>query len=155
MPGSHQKHAGKTKMNVLRLLGMLSAIAFFTIASRAETPTENQKKATAEAILIKGIDGRVNQKCGTSIKASFNWDGVPMSKLLMAGWSTRSLIEGIRKVCGEAVGREAVKEQIKSVVCAFGKPRALSLKDGVLIYKIDFDSVNDGEFVYEWLENRL
>jgi hypothetical protein len=159
MPGSHQENAGKTAMNVLKSLGILAAVIFFTIAPHAETPEETQKKAAAEAKLIKETDGRVNQKCGTSIKASFNWDSVPMSELFskygIAGQCTSGAIEGIRQVCGEAVGREAVKEQIKSIVCAFGKPRALSLKDGILTYKIDFDSVNDREFVYEWLENRL
>ena len=37
----------------------------------------------------------------------------------------------------------------------FGAERSISLKDGALDYKINFTSVNDDDFVFEFLQNNL
>ena len=44
--------------------------------------------------------------------------------------------------------------QIKSVVCGFAGERSVS-RNGVLNYKIDFKSFNDGITVFEYLQNNL
>jgi hypothetical protein len=39
--------------------------------------------------------------------------------------------------------------------CGFGPARSIALKDGALDYKINFDSANDSDYVYEFLQNNL
>ena len=59
-------------------------------------------------------------------------------------------------MCGDQIGRDAVKKRIKSVTCGFAKARTIDLNDaGTLDYKINFSSVNDTDFVYEFLQNKL
>jgi hypothetical protein len=67
-------------------------------------------------------------------------------------------LEGIGRVCGDAAGRNAVREvreQIATVICAFAPQRSAMLKDRVLRYSIDFKSYNDGLTVLEYLQNNL
>ena len=59
------------------------------------------------------------------------------------------------RVCADAAGKGAVKTQIKSVVCGFAGERSVSPRNGVLDYKIDFKSFNDGTTVFEYLQNNL
>ncbi len=77
-----------------------------------------------------------------------------LSAYSASAWCEAAL-EGIRRVCSDAPGKEAVKEQIKSLTCGFGPERSISLKDGVVDYKISFKSSNDADFVFEALENAL
>jgi len=41
------------------------------------------------------------------------------------------------------------------MTCGFGRERTISLKEGSLDYTINFDSVNDADFVYAYLVNNL
>ena len=64
-------------------------------------------------------------------------------------------LAGTARVCADAAGKGGVKTQIKSVVCGFAGERSVSLRNGVLDYKIDFKSFNDGIKVFEYLQNNL
>jgi hypothetical protein len=61
----------------------------------------------------------------------------------------------MRRVCGNAMGKDAVKEKIRSVTCGFGSERSITLKDGTIDYKIQFRSANDADYVFEYLQNNL
>ena len=41
------------------------------------------------------------------------------------------------------------------MTCGFGGERSISLKDGSLAYTINFNSANDADFVYAYLQNNL
>jgi hypothetical protein len=41
------------------------------------------------------------------------------------------------------------------MICEFGAERTITLKDGLLIYKINFNSANDFDFVYDYLQHNL
>ena len=77
---------------------------------------------------------------------------------LIAGGSVRAenqcdrALVGHARVRADAAGKGAVK---KSVVCGFAGERSVSLRNGVLDYKIDFKSFNDGITVFEYLRNNL
>jgi hypothetical protein len=53
------------------------------------------------------------------------------------------------------MGRKAVVTKIKSMSCGFGPACSLALKDGAPDDKINFDSSNDSDYVYEFLQNNL
>ncbi|HKD24585.1 MAG TPA: hypothetical protein VKC66_01525 [Xanthobacteraceae bacterium] len=67
----------------------------------------------------------------------------------------RSGIGRIGRVCVDAAGRNAVKEQVATVICGFAAQRSAVLKDRVLRYKIDFKSYNDALTVLEFMQNNL
>jgi hypothetical protein len=53
------------------------------------------------------------------------------------------------------MGKDAVKQKIKTVTCSFGSERAVTLKDGVVDYKISFPSSNVTSYVHEFMQNNL
>ena len=77
-----------------------------------------------------------------------------LSRFSASGYCDAAL-EGIRRVCEDALGKDAVKQKIKSMTCGFGGERAISLKDGSLAYTINFNSTNNADFVYAYLQNNL
>ncbi len=55
----------------------------------------------------------------------------------------------------QVAGTDAVKAKIKRITCGFGAKRTIALKNGALDDKINFSSVNDYDFVIEYLRNNL
>jgi hypothetical protein len=109
-----------------------------------------------EAALAKIVE-RTNKKCGSGFSAKFDWTGIPagaLNEFSAAGYCEAAL-EGIQRVCEETLGKDAVKQKIKSMTCGFGSERAISLRDGSLAYTINFNSANDADFVYAYLQNSL
>jgi hypothetical protein len=86
-----------------------------------------------------------------------DWAGAPVDKL--EAYSSEGYCDAaqssIRRVCGDDMGKKAVGAKIKSMSCGFGPARSIALKDGALDYKINFDSANDSDCVYEFLQNNL
>jgi hypothetical protein len=145
-------------MKTLGWIGTLAAgVALIAAAAQAQsTKTPEQRRAHEAARLSEHVIP-TNRECGTSMTAAFDWTGVNEEELLTQsanGWC-ESALEGIRRVCGDDAGKDAVKEQIKSLTCGFGPERRISLKDGTVNFTISFKSTNDTDFVFESLENAL
>jgi hypothetical protein len=66
-----------------------------------------------------------------------------------------SALSAVRDICNEVAGTDAVKAKIKRITCGFGAKRTIALKNGALDDKINFSSVNDYDFVIEYLRNNL
>jgi hypothetical protein len=125
------------------------------VAAAAATG-EEQIRPEQEAALAKDVE-RTNKKCGSGFTVKFDWTGLSPGALKgfsAAGYCDAAL-EGIRRVCEDALGKDAVKQKIKSMTCGFGGERSISLKDGLLTYTINFNSTNDADFVYAYLQTNL
>jgi len=144
----NQMEAGEpTKFHDLRWTEEVAAAA----ATR-----EKQIQPEQEAALAKNAE-HTNKKCGSGFIVKFDWTGLPagaLKEFSAAGYCDAAL-EGIRRVCEEALGKDTVKQKIKSMTCGFGGERSISLKDGSLAYTINFNSANDADFVYAYLQNNL
>jgi hypothetical protein len=122
----------------------------------AATTKEKQIQPEQEAELAKNVE-RTNKECGSGFTVKFDWTGIPagaLKEFSAAGYCDAAL-EGIRRVCEDALGKDAVKQKIKSMTCGFGGERSISLKDGSLGYTINFNSSNDADFAYAYLQNNL
>jgi hypothetical protein len=139
------------RIATIAALGVLSPAA-----ASSEPMTLRERMASQEARLIRDA-GSTNKVCEASLEVKFDWEGVKEDDLLKysAEGYCDAALEGIRQVCADPAGKDAVKEKIKSVTCGFGHSREISLKDGAVSYKINFNSTNDAAFVYEALENAL
>ena len=134
---------------------MLIALLAAT-GTQAQSLKEKQIQARQEAELAKDVE-YTNKTCGSELAVRFDWSAVPagaLEKFSAEGYCDAAL-EGIRRVCTDALGKTAVKQRIKNMTCGFGRERAISLKDGSLDYIINFDSVNDADFVYAYLTSNL
>ena len=122
----------------------------------AEAIKEKRIQPEQEAALAKNVE-RTNKKCGSGFTAKFDWSGLPsgaLKEFSAAGYCGAAL-DGIERVCDDALGKDAVKQKIKSMTCRFGGERAISLKDGSLGYTINFNSSNDADFVNAYLQSNL
>jgi hypothetical protein len=132
------------------------AAVLAALTAHAQPKTPEQERARDEATLT-GLANGANRECGSSIAVKFDWSGLEPDMAgnnSPTGWCSAAL-DGIRNVCADAPGKEAVREKIKSLTCGFAPERSVTLKDGALDYKISFKSVNDADFVFETLENAL
>jgi len=125
------------------------------VAAAAAT-REKQIQPEQEAALATNVE-HTNKKCGSALSVKFDWSGLPagaLKEFSAAGYCDAAL-EGIRRVCDDALGKDAVKQKIKSMTCSFGGERSILLKDGSLAYTINFNSSNDADFVYAYLQSNL
>jgi hypothetical protein len=99
-----------------------------------------------------------NKICDTNLTARLDWSDVSTADTIMwdlEGYCNSGALGGIRQVCTDKVGKDAVKMRIKRVTCGFAAQRAISLDDdGTLSYKTNFHSA-DVDFVFEYLQNHL
>jgi hypothetical protein len=98
-----------------------------------------------------------NHACGSNFSVKFDWTAAPnadLERYSAEGYCDNAL-SAVRRICNDVAGRDAVKQRIKRMTCGFGGNRTIALKDGALDYKINFSSVNDYDFVVEYLRNNL
>ncbi|HKD29081.1 MAG TPA: DUF4908 domain-containing protein [Xanthobacteraceae bacterium] len=116
-----------------------------------------QLEVHGEERLIEHADS-TNKICDTNLAARLDWSDVSTADIIkwdLAGYCNSSALGGIRQVCADKVGKDAVKMRIKRVTCGFAAQRAISLDDGgTLTYKTNFHSA-DVDFVFEYLQNHL
>ena len=68
-----------------------------------------------------------------------------------------AVLDGVRGVCRDDIGKKAVKDSIKSIQCGFGKAADLAVdkKSGALNYTTAKDASNQADFVKKTLEKKL
>jgi hypothetical protein len=101
----------------------------------------------------------LNKKCDAKITVKFDWSKPPKPEertTYSAYGYCEAVLDAMRRVCESSqAGKGAVKEKIKSVTCGFGPQREIALKKGAIEYKIQYESANDADFVFEYLQNHL
>lgn len=137
----------------LALVGLtiLSSVAFAQSLKDKEYFADQEKYLTGEA-------ATTNERCGNSLTAKFDWSKPPTPedrKTYSAYGYCGVALEAVRRVCDSQVGKEAVKQKIKSLTCRFGAQRTVVLKDGAIEYEVNFNSSNDADYVFEYLQNNL
>jgi hypothetical protein len=144
----------------MRIYCGLAAILIAIGATHAGAQSLKDKRyfAEQEAALAKEA-AFTSAKCETAVTAKFDWSSPPKAedrKVYSASGYCGPVLEAMRRICeGSQVGKDAIKEKIKSVTCGFGAERTVALKDGAVSYQIDFKSSNDADHVFEYLQNNL
>jgi hypothetical protein len=145
---------------MMKLYAGLIAVLLVGGAADAYSQSLKDKQyfADQEQYLAKEVP-YANDKCDTSFTVKFDWS-VPPAPAERTTYSAygycQAALDGMRRVCESAqAAKDAVKQKIKSVTCGFGPQRSIALKDGAIDYKINFNSSNDVDFVFEYLQNNL
>ncbi|MEJ2117807.1 MAG: hypothetical protein P8Y36_07855 [Alphaproteobacteria bacterium] len=125
-------------------------------SANAQSLKVRKGMAEQEKMLVEHVES-LNKSCGTTIAVKFDWKDAPAADLekYSASLFCDAALSGIRRTCANQIGKDAVKQKVKSVTCGFGPKRAISLKDGLVDYKINFSTSNDTDFVYEFMQNNL
>ena len=99
---------------------------------------------------------RTKQLCGADINASIDWRGMT-AEMIKGGdvLHCEHALDVIERICQDRPGQDAVRAQIKSVVCGYDAKRSIMLKDGTLEFKSDFTSGDDVGVILAYLQNNL
>lgn len=144
-------------MKLVRLIGLAALLTTVgAVGVYAESSDVEVREKKQEIELIDNAK-QTTAECGVDIPIKFDWANVPADRILSSSAASYcdNMLYSVRRICGDAAGKAAVKEKVKSISCGFGPERSMSLKDGKLDYKIQFDSSNDADFAYEFLQNNL
>ena len=137
--------------------GALVALTIISSVAVAQTLKDKEYFAEQE----KHLAGEVtftNERCGNALTAKFDWSKPPAPedrKIYSAYGYCSAALEAMRRVCESKAGKEAVQQKIKSLTCRFGPQRTAVLKDGAIDYEVNFNSSNDADYVFEYLQNNL
>jgi hypothetical protein len=132
-------------------LTIVSSVAAAQSLKDKEYFAEQEKYLAEEVTLTSG-------RCGNALTAKFDWSKPPSPedrKTYSAYGYCGAALEAMRRVCESKAGKEAVQQKIKSMTCHFGSQRTVALKDSVVDYEVNFNSSNDADYVFEFLQNNL
>jgi hypothetical protein len=133
------------------------ALSIFSSVAFAQSLKDKEYFADQEKYLAGEVTS-TNERCGNSLTAKFDWLKPPAPedrKTYSAYGYCGAALEAMRRVCDSQAGKEAVKQKIKGLTCSFGPQRTVVLKDGTIDYEVNFNSSNDADYVFEYLQNNL
>jgi hypothetical protein len=144
-------------MKLMRYVGVSLILAAVAVVSAdAQSLKVRQRMLDQEKELLH--DARsTNKECDANFDIKFDWAGAPEDKISEFSEEAYcdAALTAIRRICGDDLGKKAVKEKVKTVTCGFGSARTIGLKDGALDYKMSYPSTNDSDYVYAFLQNNL
>jgi hypothetical protein len=133
------------------------ALSILSSVALAQSLKDKEYFADQEKYLAGEVTS-TNERCGNSLTAKFDWSKPPAPedrKTYSAYGYCGVALEAMRRVCDSQAGKEAVKQKIKSLTCSFGPQRTVALKDGTIDYEVNFNSSNDVDYLFEYLQNNL
>lgn len=111
-----------------------------------------QEKKLAEVVK------RINQACGTSITVKLDWSKVTdelLKSYSIYGYCENNL-DGLRRMCGKDLGKQAVSARVKSVVCRFGTDKhKVRVKGSTVEFDMNKDKGNQTDYATAVLENEI
>ena len=146
----------------MRKVSVMSAAviaALIGLGASAQSLKVRQYAAEQDAALQVDELAPTNTACQSKITASIDWSKYSesaMGKYSASGYCATAL-SGIRQICDNKLGLEAVQQKIQRLTCAFGPPggRTVALKDGTLSFTVDWEAANNEDYVREYLLNAL
>ncbi|OAT51094.1 hypothetical protein M997_0159 [Proteus hauseri ATCC 700826] len=100
----------------------------------------------------------VNKSCNANINVAFDWAAFTADDLKTTGVDgyCNEGLTGVIHVCESSkAAQETVKEKIQNITCTKATPRTIDIKEGTLLFGIDFNASNDAKAVQEYLMNNL
>lgn len=139
-----------------RLIVMMTACGIWSQASALPLKEEAQFGEAAQA--LKELAKETTENCGYEITLDFDRDSFKDWN-----WKNRldqycgQILHRIHYVCRDSEqGKKAIRSQIATIICfqrPAGKPEHHTLKDGILRYSVENDSLNSHDD--EWLNKNI
>jgi hypothetical protein len=141
-----------TKGGTLALLALMMAAA----PAFAQSLEARRMQAQQEADLA-GKVALTNKACGGDLKAKIDWstyDAAETLKNPVVSWCAAGL-DALEDLCSEPLGKQAVNEKVKALVCAGASEPSVKLADGVLTFGFSFTPNQNKLLVRSFLEKNL
>src|SRR5215510_12092989 len=136
----------------MRVAFLIGALAILVVAdveqAFAQSLEIRQIRANQESLLVRRVE-QTNDACRSELTAKFDWTGAQEADLKRSSAANEcgDILFSIGQVCSRPGGKEAVRNQIRTVVCGFGTERSVSLADGVLKFNTNFQPIKASEMI--------
>jgi hypothetical protein len=131
----------------------VAAVISLSVASAPAQTDKMREPMARETVKLLKSTNRVNGICGSHFTAEFDWRGIKsISEADFQGPADKcgDALVGIEYVCRDALGKEAVQNQIKGLTCSFGPEPTLTFRDGRLDYRMDPSYGNFRSGISNW-----
>jgi len=136
----------------MRVAFSIGALAILVVADVGQAFAQSleirQIRANQESLLVRRVE-QTNDACRSELTAKFDWTGAQEADLKRSSAANEcgDILFSIGQVCSRPGGKEAVRNQIRTVVCGFGTERSVSLADGVLKFNTNFQPIKASEMI--------
>ncbi|MEI9984403.1 MAG: hypothetical protein WDN69_15035 [Aliidongia sp.] len=139
-------------------LFIVSCLTLAALPVYAQSLEARKLHAEQEAQLAAKAE-LTNKACGFTLKTQIDWASFNADEVLqksVVSWCTAGL-DAMEDLCGEALGKQAVAEKVKSLTCAGGSAVSATLTDGNLTYAFPFSSASNQNklLIRSYLEKNL
>jgi hypothetical protein len=138
--------------------GTFAFLALVVAAAPAFAQSLEARKMQAQQEAdLAGKVALTNKVCGGDLKARIDWstfDAAETLKNPVVSWCAAGL-DALEDLCGEALGKQAVNEKVKALVCAGSSEPSVKLADGVLTFAFSFAPNQNKLLVRGFLEKNL
>lgn len=143
-------------MRIAILSAALLALAAATGSASAQSLELRKMRAAEEAKLTTAL-ALTNRKCGTEIKARILWPSFDEAETLKTAVAPfcQAALDAIEDLCGDDMGKAAVKEKIRSVACGGAAEPAADLADGEVGFHLALKPNQNKLLVRGVLEKKL
>lgn len=144
-------HATSTLAILALMVGAISAPA------RADSLEARKLHAQQETELATQVD-LANKACGTALHAKIDWSTFNSEEVLkksVVAWCQAGL-DAIEDLCSDDMGKQAVKEKVKTLTCVGATEPAAKLSgDGELTFSFSLTPNQNKLLVRTYLEKNL
>jgi hypothetical protein len=151
-------------LRVMRMSGLVVLAAASLLCAAAWMPeqwtAEQKAYHESEEAMVAQTVKKFNTSCGTSVSVTVDWDS--MKGTTPDQYSTYTYcaapIQTLISFCAySGDNKKMVQNKIKSLKCSYAGEgnRSLRAVDGALIWKFDWASGNDNDFIWDYYHNKL
>lgn len=158
LPASRYFRTGRPQMQREVIGAAVIAMAIGSTAVSAQSLKDKEYFAREERSLADKLPS-VAEACGTTIAVKFDWSKPPSPEertTYSASSYCSAVLDGMQRVCASShAGKDAVKRAITKLTCGFGPQRSITLKNGAIVFRIDYGASNNVDYVFEYLQSTL
>jgi hypothetical protein len=121
---------------------------------------ERQTMASADERFRHELDS-FNQWTGLYLTARIDWDGFTEADFesghSLHGWCQTpfDVLRALATASDGGLGKTAIQEQVREVICGRAAERTASLNSGVLTFTVNFETSGDYDFLMAYLKKAL
>ena len=141
-----------------------AAVAWGAVALADFSLRQKKYMKAQDEYFQKDVDS-ANTKCGIKLKASIDWNSFKgevdkqldgKSNYSFSGYCAEP-VNTMFSMCDDADSKAAISKKIKSYTCKFGGKgkRKIDLKGSGLVFWVDWEAANNGDFCKDYLGKKL
>lgn len=144
-------------IRIAAALAVAVAASLLAAAPAAAQSLEVKKMRVQQEADLSTALALTNKRCGLDLKAGYDWksfDEAEVAKKNVAPYCAAAL-DAIEDLCGDQLGKDALKDKVKTLSCAGAKEPGAALSEGTLTFSFSLTPNQNKLLVRSFLEKNL